>query len=64
MTRQRSPRLPRHRMSPGQMALWNQPTLTVLLPTGRSLQLLQGGRAADPRPTTPVVAVGARRQAA
>lgn len=55
----RSPRLPRHRMAPGQLALWDRPTFTVLLPNGRSLSVLQGGRqhAPAPRPVAPVVAI-------
>lgn len=55
----RSLRLPRHRMAPGQMALWDRPTFTVLLQNGRTLQVLPGGRqhAPAPRPATPVVAI-------
>lgn len=59
----RSPRLPRHRMAPGQMALWNRPSLVVLLPHGRSLSLLQGGRHAAPAPTPIAPAAQARRAA-
>lgn len=56
----RSPRLPNsariRRVAPGQLYLWNRPTLVVLLPHGRSLSLLQGGRGAthDPEPVMPV----------
>ncbi len=56
----RSPRLPNsariRRVAPGQMHLWNRPSIVVLLPHGRSLSLLQGGRGAtrDPEPVMPV----------
>lgn len=61
--RQRLPR-PRysHRHSPGQLGLWNRPTVIVLLPHGRSLSLLQGGRAA-PAPEPTPIAASARRAA-
>lgn len=66
MTRARSPRLPRHRPSPGQLAMFDPAALrraearypeAVLrrpTPTGRVLSVLRGGVA--PEPATPAVA--------
>lgn len=52
MTRSR----PSHRPSPGQMTL-DGALLAVILPTGRALALLQGGRATqDPNPKAPAPA--------
>jgi hypothetical protein len=51
--------------TPGQMTL-DAALLTVILPTGRTLVLLQGGRA-DPSPAptpAPVVALAQHRRAA
>lgn len=59
MTRTR----PSHRPSPGQLTL-DHALLTVILPTGRALVLLQGGiLAPSPRPT-PIAPVVALRRAA
>lgn len=60
----RNPRLPRHRMAPGQIALWNRPVFTVLLPHGRSLTLLHGGRAERAPEPEPVVGLASGRKAA
>jgi hypothetical protein len=60
----RSPRLPNHarmRPSPGQLALFDRPTYTLLLPTGRTLQVLPGGRMQTPTPEP--MAAGMRRAA-
>ena len=61
----RSPRLPRARTrpTPGQLGMFDAALLTVLLPHGRSLSLLQGGRATTPAPT-PAAPVVAQRRAA
>ena len=65
MTRARSPRLPRHRMAPGQLAFFDPAALTkarhaypdairfVPSRTGTALALLPGGTTT---PATPVVA--------
>lgn len=61
----RSPRLPNsaRRVAPGQLALFDRPSIVVLLPYGRSLSLLQGGHHSAPAPTPVVPAAQARRAA-
>ena len=63
----RGPRLPNsartRRPAPGQLDLWARPTFVVLLPHGRSLSLLQGGRHAAPAPTPVAPAAQIRRAA-
>jgi hypothetical protein len=55
----------RTRPAPGQLTL-DAALLTVILPTGRALVLLQGGvvRTPEPTPITTALAVAQRRRAA